>query len=97
MSVTVTQLYRKIDDDRAYCFNIESKRKLTKEEMTCLKLILADGFLLDSVGETPVLQGERVVEVGPRLNFATAWSSNMVSICKATGLDMITRVERSRR
>ena len=46
---------------------------------------------------TPVLQGERVVEVGPRLNFATAWSSNMVSICKATGLAMITRVERSRR
>ena len=37
------------------------------------------------------------MEVGPRLNFATAWSSNMVSICKATGLEMITRVERSRR
>ncbi|MGB3222667.1 MAG: phosphoribosylformylglycinamidine synthase [Desulforhopalus sp.] len=97
MSVTVTQLYRRIDEDRAYCFNIESKRTLTKEEMTCLKLILADGFLLDTVGEAPVLQGERVVEVGPRLNFATAWSSNMVSICKATGLEMITRVERSRR
>jgi phosphoribosylformylglycinamidine synthase len=97
MGVTVTQLYRKIDEGRAYCFNIESTQKLTKEEMTCLRLILADGFLLDSVSETPVLQGDRVVEVGPRLNFATAWSSNMVSICKATGLDMITRVERSRR
>ncbi|NOR24655.1 MAG: phosphoribosylformylglycinamidine synthase [Desulforhopalus sp.] len=97
MGVTVTQLYRKIDEERAYCFNIESTRKLTKEEMTCLRLILADGFLVDSVRETPVLQGERVVEVGPRLNFATAWSSNMVSICKATGLDMISRVERSRR
>ncbi len=97
MGVTVTQLYRKIDKDRAYCFNIESTRTLTKEEMTWLRLILADGFLLDGVCETPILQGERVVEVGPRLNFATAWSSNMVSICKATGLDMITRVERSRR
>ncbi len=96
MSVTVTQLYRKIDRDRAYCFNIESTRIVTKEEMTWLRLILADGFLLDSVRETPMLQGDRVVEVGPRLNFATAWSSNMVSICKATGLDMITRVERSR-
>ncbi len=97
MGVAVTQLYRKIDNDRAYCFNIESTRKLTDQEMNCLRLILADGFLLDSVGDTPALQGERVVEVGPRLNFATAWSSNMVSICKATGLDMITRVERSRR
>ncbi|MGB3211225.1 MAG: phosphoribosylformylglycinamidine synthase [Desulforhopalus sp.] len=97
MGVTVTQLYRKIDEDRAYCFNIESTRDLTKEEMTCLRLILADGFLIDSVSSVPVLQGDRVVEVGPRLNFATAWSSNMVSICRATGLDTITRVERSRR
>ncbi|TKB27167.1 phosphoribosylformylglycinamidine synthase [Desulfopila sp. IMCC35006] len=97
MGVTVTQLYRKIDDHKAYCFNIESIRPLTSEEMTCLRLILADGFLVDSVSDAPVLQGDRVVEVGPRLNFATAWSSNMVSICKATGLDMITRVERSRR
>ena len=31
------------------------------------------------------------------LNFATAWSSNMVSICQATGLHTVTRVERSRR
>jgi len=97
MGVTVTQLYRRIDEERAYCFNIESTRKLTAEEMTCLRLILADGFLLDSVSDTPVLQGARAVEVGPRLNFATAWSSNMVSICQATGLDIITRVERSRR
>lgn len=97
MGVNVTQLYRRIDEDRAYCFNIESTGTLTQEEMTCLRLILADGFLLESVRKTPVLQGERVVEVGPRLNFATAWSSNMVSICRATGLDKITRVERSRR
>ena len=43
------------------------------------------------------LHGERVVEVGPRLNFATAWSSNLVSICRAVGLDCVSRVERSRR
>ncbi len=97
MGVTVTQLYRKIDTNKAYCFNIESKRDLSAEEMRCLRLILADGFLLDTVQETPVLTGGRVVEVGPRLNFATAWSSNMVSICRATGLGVITRVERSRR
>lgn len=97
MGVTVTQLYRKISEDRAYCFHIESSRELTQAETTCLRLILADGFLLDSVQNTPVPQGDRVVEVGPRLNFATAWSSNMVSICKATGLGVVTRVERSRR
>ena len=97
MSVTVTQLYRRIDDDRAYCFNVESQRPLTEEEMTCLRLILADGFLKESVQLQPVFTGSRVVEVGPRLNFATAWSSNMVSICKATGLGVVSRVERSRR
>ena len=97
MGVKVTQLYRKIDADRASCFHIEASRDLSPEETTCLRLILADGFRLDSVQDAVVPQGERVVEVGPRLNFATAWSSNMVSICRATGLDMITRVERSRR
>lgn len=38
-----------------------------------------------------------VVEVGPRLNFQTAWSANAVSICKACGLKGVTRLERSRR
>ena len=60
-------------------------------------LILADGFLIDTVTLEPSLLGERVIEVGPRLNFATAWSSNLVSICRAVGLDCIRRVERSRR
>lgn len=97
MGVLVTQLYRRIDESRAYCFNIESTRALTDDETKCLRLILADGLLLETVSAEPVLAGKRVVEVGPRMNFATAWSSNMVSICRATGLDAIIRVERSRR
>ncbi len=97
--MAVTQLYRRIDETRAYCFNVESSRPLTARELEQLRLLLADGFLQDTVSTEPVLgngQG-RVVEVGPRLNFATAWSSNMVSICRAIGLDCISRVERSRR
>jgi len=97
MSVKITRLYRKLDDNRAYCFNIESTRELTEDELLRVRLILADGFLAETVSTSPVLAGERVVELGPRMNFATAWSSNMVSICRATGLEMITRVERSRR
>ncbi len=38
-----------------------------------------------------------LVEVGPRLNFTTAWSTNAVSVCRACGLTKITRIERSRR
>jgi phosphoribosylformylglycinamidine synthase len=36
-------------------------------------------------------------EVGPRMNFTTAWSTNAVSVCQACGLAKITRIERSRR
>ena len=38
-----------------------------------------------------------VLEVGPRLSFATAFSSNAVSICQSCGLGQITRLECSRR
>ena len=38
-----------------------------------------------------------VVEVGPRLNFSTAWSTNAISIFHACGLDNIPRAECSHR
>jgi len=38
-----------------------------------------------------------VVEVGPRLAFSTAWSSNCVSMCEACGIHSVSRIERSRR
>ena len=60
MGVTVTQLYRKIDETRAYCFNVESSRGLSPKEMTRLRLILADGLLIETVQEAPVLSGASV-------------------------------------
>jgi len=97
METTVIWLYRKIDENREYCFNVETLAPLDKDELEKLHLLLAEGFLADTITFTPNLQGERIVEMGPRLNFATAWSSNIVSICKSIGLDKIRRVERSRR
>ena len=97
MSTSVFQLYKSRDAAFEYVFNIETSRPLTADELHRLRLILADGFLADSVSLSPTLSGERVVEIGPRLNFATAWSSNMISICQATGLAAVTRCERSRR
>lgn len=41
--------------------------------------------------------GGTVVEIGPRLNFSTAWSTNAVSICQSVGLTSVTRIEQSRR
>ncbi|MDT8435699.1 MAG: phosphoribosylformylglycinamidine synthase [Gemmatimonadota bacterium] len=38
-----------------------------------------------------------IVEVGPRLAFTTAWSTNAVAVCHACGLPEVRRIERSRR
>lgn len=95
--MTVQRFYRRNDAQMEYCFNVEIREPLSGSELEHLKLVLADGFLLDSVADEPHLSGDRVIEVGPRMNFATAWSSNMVSICRAIGIDKVTRVERSRR
>lgn len=40
---------------------------------------------------------QTVIEVGPRMNFSTAFSTNAVSVCASTGLGKVTRLERSRR
>ena len=37
------------------------------------------------------------LEIGPRLNFSTAWSTNAVSICHAVGLHHVKRIEKSLR
>ncbi len=97
MTDTVRQLYLQVNDDFEYCFNIAANTSLATTDIEKLRQLLGDGFVSASVVETPHLDGERVVEVGPRLNFATAWSSNLVSICQAIGIPQVTRVERSRR
>ncbi len=93
----VVQFYRKMSEKMEYCFNIESTVALDDKALETLGLLLADGFIGSSISRQPYFSGDRVVELGPRLNFATAWSSNMVSICRAAGLAQICRIERSRR
>ncbi len=81
-----------------YCFNVETSSPLTEEELSILKQILADGFIPETVQATSsLLNGNGVVELGPRMNFATAYSTNLVSICHTCGLNKVTRIERSRR
>jgi len=82
-----------------FCFNVETTASLNDEEISRLQFLLADGFIRETVSTRPNFASPEmvIVELGPRLNFATAWSSNMVSICHATGLTKVTRMERSRR
>ncbi|KAK4294206.1 hypothetical protein Pmani_033146 [Petrolisthes manimaculis] len=38
-----------------------------------------------------------LIEIGPRLTFTTAWSTNAVSVCHAAGLTCVSRLERAHR
>jgi len=59
-----------------------------------LKLILADGFVVETVQEETRLQAtENIVRIGPRMNFATPSSTNLVTICHACGIPQISRIE----
>jgi phosphoribosylformylglycinamidine synthase len=81
-----------------YCFNVDTSAPLDTHELSILKQLLADGFVLETLSENAVHpDGRDVVELGPRMNFATAYSTNIVSICQTCGLEKVTRIERSRR
>jgi phosphoribosylformylglycinamidine synthase len=81
-----------------YCFNVDTSAPLDSHELSILKQLLADGFVLETLSENPIHpEGRNVVELGPRMNFATAYSTNIVAICQTCGLEKVTRIERSRR
>ncbi len=87
-----------------YCFYIEAKEALSDGEMELLRWLLSETFEPENFSEESFLTEPSVhslqpsvAEVGPRMNFTTAWSTNAVSVCHACGLTKITRIERSRR
>eukprot|EP00448_Togula_jolla_P003612 CAMPEP_0170614120 /NCGR_PEP_ID=MMETSP0224-20130122/24630_1 /TAXON_ID=285029 /ORGANISM="Togula jolla, Strain CCCM 725" /LENGTH=1283 /DNA_ID=CAMNT_0010939755 /DNA_START=66 /DNA_END=3917 /DNA_ORIENTATION=+ len=78
---------------REICFNIEITAPLLPDEQK-------ETFEPECCAQTSFLkvkEGESVLEVGPRQQFTSAWSSNAVSICSSMGLSKITRIEVSRR
>ncbi len=86
------------DIESEFCFNVEARGALDASELGTLAWLLRETFEPDRFGEESFLGGEGVVlEVGPRMNFTTAWSTNAVSVCHACGLGKIARIERSRR
>jgi len=80
-----------------FCFNVGVADPLDEGELSVLAWILSETFEPHNFGHRPFVEGEGVVEVGPRLSFQTAWSTNAVSVCRAAGIRKITRLERSRR
>lgn len=80
------------------CFNISLRGILTEEMKVSLIWLLSETFDPDGLSPNSHFAfSDSVIEIGPRLNFQTAWSSNAITICKACGIDVIDRLERSRR
>ncbi len=90
------KFYRLINPLLEYCFYVETSSSLSPKELKVLEWLLAETFEPKKIGNESFLSG-RVVEIGPRLSFETAYSTNAVAICHACGLSQVTRLERSRR
>jgi len=82
--------------DTETCFNIHAGGPLHGADERALTWLLSETFAPANFSASSFLEGT-VLEVGPRMSFSTAWSTNAVSICRACGLNSIKRIERSRR
>ncbi|RLN46938.1 hypothetical protein BBJ29_006374 [Phytophthora kernoviae] len=88
-----------------YCFYVETKANtsLSAADQETLHWLLSETFEPQQTRPNePFLSKQEdakewLVEVGPRMNFCTAWSSNAVSICHACGISAIKRIERATR
>jgi phosphoribosylformylglycinamidine synthase len=87
-----------------YCFNVAADGPLSSDETRLLRWLLAETFEPNQFSNSSFLAPMAelktpavILEVGPRMNFTTAWSTNAVSVCQACGLGSISRLERSRR
>jgi len=86
------------DIETEYCFNVLLDKPLAPGEDGKLRWLLAETFEPRNFGRTTSLKGSgELLEVGPRMNFTTAWSTNAVAVCHACGLAKVKRIERSRR
>ncbi len=87
-----------------FCFYIDTSAPMTPDESELLRWLLSETFEPDQYSENSFLthHASRIthhslLEIGPRMNFTTAWSTNAVAVCHSCGLNKISRIERSRR
>lgn len=105
VSLVKERIFPEIENiETEYCFNIDAGEALLKEELDILHWLLSETFEPENfsnesflICHSSLVTPHYLIEVGPRMNFTTAWSTNTVSVCHACGLTKIKRVERSRR
>jgi len=96
---TIQRFYRMSGQGAENCFYVEASAALGARELSILGWLLAETFEPENLSAQSFLGpgGDATVELGPRLNFETAFSTNAVAICRACGLDQVSRIEKSRR
>lgn len=90
-------LYVQTGEKQEVCYNIETSSLLTELERKLLLQLLTSGLDISKISDKPFLDisNEEGVEIGPLMNFQTAFSTNVVSACENIALDKIRRVEKS--
>ncbi|XP_023369825.1 phosphoribosylformylglycinamidine synthase isoform X2 [Otolemur garnettii] len=103
---TQRKLQRKLPElqgvETELCYNVNWTAEVlpNAEEMKKLMWLFGCPLLLDDVAQKSWLllgSSDLLLEVGPRLNFSTPSSTNIVSVCQAAGLGAVDRVETTRR
>ncbi len=93
------------------CFNVQTagnngSSTLSSTQKEHLEWLLAETFEKEKLRTSTIFPSSSsqdndkksfILEFGPRMSFASAFSSNAVSICHACGLNSINRFEKSRR
>ncbi len=98
LRVMLLHFYRKINEKNEDCFNVEITREMNSLELEKLKWLLSETFDKEGFSTKSFFNTENnIVEIGPRMNFETPFSTNAVSICDACGLKQVQRIEKSRR
>lgn len=84
------------------CYHVETTTAIEPKAVTLLKWLLKhpqgdESSLYEQTTLPAEMQQLFLIEIGPRFNFSTAFSTNCVNICHNVGLTQITRVESSDR
>ncbi|XP_050442491.1 phosphoribosylformylglycinamidine synthase [Adelges cooleyi] len=85
-----------------YCFyiDIDNHVNLADEDLIKLEWLLLGSLEKGDLSKSNFLNEKnhsKLIEIGPRLNFSTPFSSNVMSICKTINLNGIKRFEKSTR
>ncbi|CAD5113783.1 DgyrCDS2951 [Dimorphilus gyrociliatus] len=83
------------------CYYVESSTTLNDVQKEKFLWIIQEPFKNNEITSESILKSKDFsksqlsIEIGPRLNFCTPFSTNVVSICQQIGLKEISRVETS--